>query len=120
MGIADFRNKKLIIYNGMHPITHLPFNNKVFYLNDFKARHPKVLRCIERSIFMKEVNKQNLCNFELSSQESMNVPMWIIVEFHQRDRQDSQNLINDTSVDYLLKLLNVLLEEKSNPMVRYC
>ena len=26
----------------------------------------------------------------------MNVPIWIIIGFQQRDRQDSQNLINDT------------------------
>ena len=31
---------------------------------------------IERFVFMKEVNDQNLCNFELGSQESMNVPFW--------------------------------------------
>ena len=26
----------------------------------------------------------------------MNVPIWIIVDFRQKDRQDSQNLNNDT------------------------
>ena len=26
----------------------------------------------------------------------MNVPIWIIIGFQQRDRQDSQNLNNDT------------------------
>ena len=45
---------------------------------------------------MKEVNNQNLWNFELGAQESMNVPIWIIIGFQRRDRQDSQNLINDT------------------------
>ena len=43
---------------------------------------------------MKEGNNQNLWNFELGSQESMNVPMWIIVGFQKRSRQDSQNLNN--------------------------
>ena len=45
---------------------------------------------------MKEVKNQNLWNFELDSRESMNVPVWTIIGFHQRDRQDSQNLSNDT------------------------
>ena len=50
------------------------------------------LRYIERSGFMKEVNNQNLWNFELGSQESMTVPIWSILGFQQGDRQDSQNL----------------------------
>ena len=33
-------------------------------------------------------------NFELGSQESMNVPSRIIIGFQQRDRQDSRNLYN--------------------------
>ena len=41
---------------------------------------------------MNELNDQNLWNFEMGSQENMNVPMWIVVGFQQRDRQDSQNL----------------------------
>ena len=57
---------------------------------------PTVLRYVERSVFMKEVNNQNLWNFELGSQENMNVPIWIIIGFQQQDRQDSQNLNNDT------------------------
>ena len=32
---------------------------------------------------------------ELGCQESMNVPIWNIIGFRQRDRQHSQNLIND-------------------------
>ena len=57
---------------------------------------PTELRYIERSVFMKEMNNQNLWNFELGSQENMNVPIWIIIGFQQQDRQDSQNLNNDT------------------------
>ena len=49
-----------------------------------------------RYVFMKEVNNQNLWIFELGSHENMNVPIWIIIGFQQRDRQDSQNLNNDT------------------------
>ena len=45
---------------------------------------------------MKEVNNQNLRNFELGTQENMNVPTWIIIGFEQQDRKDSQDLNNDT------------------------
>ena len=60
------------------------------------SKTPTELRYIERSVYMKEVNIQSLWNFELSSQESMNVPIWIIIGFQPRDRQDSQNFKNDT------------------------
>ena len=60
------------------------------------SKTPTELRYVERSVFMKEVNNQNLWNFELGSHENTNVPIWIIIGFQQRDRQDSQNLNNDT------------------------
>ena len=60
------------------------------------SKTPTELRYVERSVFMKQVNNQNVWNFELGSQENMNVPIWIIIGFQQQDRQDSQNLNNDT------------------------
>ena len=57
---------------------------------------PTELRYVERSVFMKEVNTQNLWSFELGTQEGMNVPIWVIVGFQQSDRQNDQNLNNDT------------------------
>ena len=42
---------------------------------------PTELRYVERSVFMKEVNTQNLWSFELGTQEVVNVPIWIIVGF---------------------------------------
>ena len=45
-------------------------------------------RYIERSVFTKEVNHPNLWDFELGSQENMNVPMYLIIGFQQRDRQN--------------------------------
>ena len=50
----------------------------------------------ERSVFMKQINSQNLWTFELASQESINVPVWIYVIFQQSDTQHDQNLNNDT------------------------
>ena len=64
--------------------------------NQILSKTPTELRYVERSVFMKEVNNQNLWNFDLGSHENMNMPIWIIIGFQQRDRQDSQNLNNDT------------------------
>ena len=45
---------------------------------------------------MKEVNTQNLWTFELGTQEGINVPIGIFVAFQQMDRQNNQDLNNDT------------------------
>ena len=45
---------------------------------------------------MKEVKIQNLWNFELGSQENMKFPIRILIGFQQQDRQNNQNLNNDT------------------------
>ena len=45
---------------------------------------------------MTEVTTQIFWTFELGTQEGIKVPTWNIVGFQQRDRQDSQNLNNDT------------------------
>ena len=64
--------------------------------NQILNKIPTELQYIERSVFMKEVNTQNLWNFELGTQEGINVPIWIIIGFQQQDRQNSQNENNDT------------------------
>ena len=63
--------------------------------NPILEKIPTELRYNEQSVFMKEVNNQNLWNFELGSQESMNVPIRVIVRFQQRYRPDTQTLNND-------------------------
>ena len=57
---------------------------------------PTELRCVERSVFMKEVNTQNLWTLELGTQEGIAVPVWFIIGFQQSDRQHDQNQNNDT------------------------
>ena len=64
--------------------------------NQILNKIPTELQYIERSVFMKEVNTQNLWNFALGTQEGINVPIWIIIGFQQQDRQNSQNENNDT------------------------
>ena len=65
-------------------------------MTQIKKNTPTLLHYPERSIFMKEVNTQNLWTFELGTQEGINVPVWIFVAFQQNDRQNHQNLNNDT------------------------
>ena len=48
---------------------------------------------------MQEVSPQNLWNFELRTGEGINVPIWIIVFFQQRDRLDSQILNSEAFID---------------------
>ena len=57
---------------------------------------PTELKNQERSVFMKEVNTRNLWIFELGTQEGVNVPIWAFIVFQQNDRQNDQNLNNDT------------------------
>ena len=65
-------------------------------MTQLKKDSPTLLHYVERSVFMKEVNTQNLWTFELGTQEGVNVPIWIFVAFQQNDRQNDQNLNNDT------------------------
>ena len=65
-------------------------------MTQIKKNTPTLLHYPERSVFMKELNTQNLWNFELGTQEGINVPIWIFVAFQQNDRQNNQNLNNDT------------------------
>ena len=60
---------KLIISNGTYHITHVQFNNKVFCLKNLDET-PTELRHVKRSVFMEEVNNQNLWNFEIGSEEA--------------------------------------------------
>ena len=59
---------------------------------------PTQIQYPERSVFMKEVNTQNVWTFELGTQEGVNIPTWTFVAFQQNDRQHDQNLNNDTFV----------------------
>ena len=65
-------------------------------MTQLKKDSPTLLHYVEKAVFMKEVNTQNLWTFELGTQEGINVPIWIFVAFQQNDRQNDQNLNNDT------------------------
>ena len=106
-GIADARIE--IDHIHWYVPYYKPIQQQSFLSKQTLSKTPTELRYVERSVFMKEVNNQNLWNFELGSQESMNVPIWIIIGFQQHDRQDSLLF-----VDYLLLVLNVLLQRKKS------
>ena len=59
-------------------------------------KKPKELRYVERPVFMKEVNTQIFCTFQLGTPEGIKVLIWNIVGFQQSDRQHDRNLKNDS------------------------
>ena len=77
-----------------HYVASLEEYNKL--MNQISKKTPTNLHYSERSVFMKEVNTENFWTFELGNQEGENVPIWIYVAFQQHDRQDDQDLNNDT------------------------
>ena len=65
-------------------------------IKENQNKTPTELQYPDRSTFMKAVNPQSLRIFELGTQKSINVPICNFAGFQQKDRQDSQNLNNDT------------------------
>ena len=95
MGIADSRIK--IDHVHWYVPHYTPSIRQPGILSkQISSKTPTELKYIERSVFMRQVNNQKQRNFELASQETMNSPIWIIIGFQQQDRQDSQNLNEDT------------------------
>ena len=98
-------NKDNIVVNGRVKINSLDWyvphyspnlEEYTKLMTQIKKNTPTLLHYSERSVFMKEVITQNLWNFELGTQEGINIPMWIFVAFQQNERQNDQNLNNDT------------------------
>ena len=98
-------NKDNVVVNGRVKINSLDWYVAHFSPNleeytklmtQIKKNSPTLLHYPERSVFMKELNTQNLWTFELGAQEGINIPIWIFVAFQQNDRQNDQNLNNDT------------------------
>ena len=86
MAIADSRNNIDHIHWYVHHYT--PSIQKQGILSEqCLSKTPTELGYIEPSVFIKEVKNQKLWNFEMGSQESLNIPIWTIIRFQQRDRQ---------------------------------
>ena len=60
-------------------------------MNQIKKKLATELQYPESSVFMKEVNTQNISTFELGTQESIKIPTSIYVVFQENDRQHDQN-----------------------------
>ena len=74
-----------------------PFHSTTPVLSEeILSRTPTELRFFRDLIFLKEMNNQNLWNFELGSKESINILIRTNKGFQQRNRQDSQDLNTDT------------------------
>ena len=84
-------------------------------MNHIKKNTPTLLHYPERSVFMKEVNTQNLWTFKLGTQEGINVPIWIFVAFQQNDRQNNQKLNNDTFCRPLVKSAQCIIGTEKYP-----
>ena len=60
------------------------------------SKVPTELQYVEIFVITKELNTENLWSSELGTQQVLNVPVSIIIRFQRKERQDSQNLNNDT------------------------
>ena len=60
------------------------------------GKTPTELQYAERSFPIKEVNTRNFRTLDIGTQEGINVLIWIFVDFQQRDKENSQNLNNDS------------------------
>ena len=80
-----------------------------------KKNTPTLLHYPERSVFMKEVNTQNLWTFELGTREGINVPIWIFVVFQQNDRQNDQELNNDNFYRPLVTSAQCIIRTEKYP-----
>ena len=90
---AKIKTKSIALYI---PRFTPSIQQQVMLFKHITSKTPTELRKVERSVYIKEVNLQKHWSFEMGTQEGINVPIWIIVGFQRRDRQDSQNLNNDT------------------------
>ena len=84
-------------------------------LNQIVRKLPTELQYVERSVFMKELNTQNFWTFELGTQEGINVPIWIIIGIQQSDRQNSQNMNNDTFYRPQVTSAECIIGTEKNP-----
>ena len=70
-------------------------NQKLMLIN-IASKTPTELTYIKRSSYMKDVTTENNRTFELGVGDGIDVPIYVIVEFMQRDQFNQQHQINDT------------------------
>ena len=62
-----------------------------------------------------DVYTQNLWTLKIGTQEGINFPMFIVIGFQQRDRQDSQNLNIDIFYRPLVTSAQCLISNEKYP-----
>ena len=84
-------------------------------LTQIRQKTPTNLHYPERSVFMKEDITWNFWTFELGTQIGINIPIWVFVIFQQGDRQNDQNLNNDTFVRLPVISARVVIGTEMHP-----
>ena len=60
-------------------------SNQAILCKQILSQVPTELQYVQRSVFVKEVSTQNFWIFELGTQEGINFPLWITVDFQQME-----------------------------------
>ena len=109
-------NLNLKAFISMYHIIHdqLP-NNKLQYLNKFKVRQQRSLNIHKYLFQWKKKTHRGFGILDLGNQEGINVPIWIFAGFQQMDRQDSQNLNNNTFYGHPVTNAHVLIGTERYP-----
>ena len=92
---TNIGKNKIQAFEWYVPYYTLSIPQQAIISKQFSSQASTELQYVERIVFMKELKTQNFWNFELGTQERMNNPVWIIIAFQQKERQDSQNINND-------------------------
>ena len=87
---------KIIAIEWFAPHYTPSISNQGMLSKEVLNKTPTELQYVKRSVVMKKVVTQSFLTCQLGTPEGINVPIWIIVGFQQGDRQDSQNMNNDT------------------------
>ena len=91
--IAKVKTKSLDWYVPHYSPNLVEYNELI---DQITKNSPTLLHYPKTSVFMKEVNTQILWTFELGTHEGINVLIRTFVAFQQNDRQNNQELNNDT------------------------
>ena len=65
-------------------------------LGHIVSNTPTEMSYIKRSIFMKDVTTENNWTFELGVGDGVDIPIYVVVRFMQRDQFNQQHQNNDT------------------------
>ena len=91
---TNISNFKINIIEWFFPLYTNFVPQQVILSKSILSKLPTELQYVERSVLLKEINTQKLWSFELDTQGELIVPIWTIVCFLGRERQDSQKTNN--------------------------